>query len=110
MRRGQVHTCLYALFFLSLVTHQKPVFSRSHEVATPSTLQTMWDSIFQLPLARARYYPACPSVGITPSCCILPRSSPLIQASMPFPLEIREMTIAVVVTYLPVGGIPMKSP
>jgi hypothetical protein len=47
---------------------------------------------------------------ITPSCCIMPKSSNLPQCSTTFPSVMRRMSIPVIVTRLPVGAMPTNSP
>ena len=56
-----------------------------------------------LPQAVAR-------AGITPSCCISPSVSQLVQLSTNLPATIRSIVIPVTVACLPVGAIPIRSP
>src|SRR5258707_11517293 len=53
---------------------------------------------------------AYPIVGITPSCCSMPRLSKLSHCSAILPFATRKMLIPEVVTCLPVAGIPINSP
>src|SRR5215467_2494867 len=58
-------------------------------------------SMFQLPLARARYYPGCPGAGTRPSCCRKPRVSPCCQFSRNFPPVKREMVMPGYIPLIP---------
>src|SRR5579875_473692 len=51
-----------------------------------------------------------PIAGMTPSCCIMPRSSLLPQCSTILPLATRKMLMPVMLPLLPLGGIPINSP
>jgi|GEM_PF-4062325 len=68
--------------------------------------------VLKPPLARlvqnTRLY--CPSAGITPSCCSMPKASKFSQPSTNLPPTMRSIPIPVTVTGLPVGGMPMNSP
>src|SRR6266699_481482 len=55
-------------------------------------------------MCRTRYSPAYPCVGITPNCCLRPRSSLLTHCSTNLPFATRKIFIAESVTCLPVGG------
>jgi len=48
--------------------------------------------------------------GIIPSCWSIPRSSRLTQCSTTLPFSIRSIAIPVIVTNLPVGGMPINGP
>ena len=53
---------------------------------------------------------ACPGVGMTPSCCIMPKASKFCHPSSILPPEKRVMAVPVIVILSPIGGIPMSSP
>jgi hypothetical protein len=52
----------------------------------------------------------CPGARTTPSCCIMPIMSQLVQLSTILPSEMRSMVIPVQLSSLLVGSTPMNVP